>query len=41
MPDRHCPAMPQVIAVDEQFGTHRGTSVIGQIFLRLMYQASR
>ena len=23
MPDRHCPAMPQVTAMDDQFGTHR------------------
>jgi hypothetical protein len=23
MPDRHRPAMPQVTAVDDQFGTHR------------------
>jgi hypothetical protein len=23
MPDDHCPVMPQVTAVDEQFGTHR------------------
>ena len=23
MPDRHCPGMPQVTAVDGQFGTHR------------------
>jgi hypothetical protein len=23
MPDRHCPAMPHVTAVDGQFGTHR------------------
>ena len=22
MPDRHCPAMPQVTAMDDQFGTH-------------------
>jgi hypothetical protein len=22
MPDDHCPVMPQITAVDEQFGTH-------------------
>ena len=24
MPDGHCPAMPQVTTVDDQFGTHTG-----------------
>jgi hypothetical protein len=32
MPDGHDPAMPQVTAVDDQFGTHR---------VRLLYRISR
>jgi hypothetical protein len=36
MHDRHCPAMPQVTAVDEQFGTHslaldRHTSILSPV----------
>jgi hypothetical protein len=24
MPHRYCPVMPQITAVDDQFGTHKG-----------------
>ena len=33
MPDDHCPAMPQVIALDGQFGTHRADR-LNQLGLR-------
>ena len=26
MPDGHCPVMPQVIVVDDQFGTHKSST---------------
>jgi hypothetical protein len=37
MPDDHSPAMPQVTAVDEQFGTHTRTV---QWMIRLMVEVN-
>jgi len=49
MPDGHGPAMPQVTAVDDQFGTHRVSSIpllvsvyiFGNLLYYLMHYAHR